>query len=217
MRSGARAVEALEKVGLGDQLDKAPNQMSGGQMQRVAIARAIVNNPDILLADEPTGALDSETSVQIMNLLQEIAKDKLIIMVTHNPDLASKYATRTVRLLDGRIVGDDNPCTESETSAPVTVKVKEHTSMSFATAMSLSLHNLMTKKGAHPAHGVCGLDRHHRYRAHPLALARLPVLHQHRAGADALVLPADDRGKPRGYVRDAHGHDGREGRRKGNT
>lgn len=142
----ARAVEALEKVGLGDQLDKAPNQMSGGQMQRVAIARAIVNNPDILLADEPTGALDSETSVQIMNLLQEIAKDKLIIMVTHNPELASKYATRTVRLLDGRIVGDDNPCTESETSAPVTVKVKEHTSMSFATAMSLSLHNLMTKK-----------------------------------------------------------------------
>ena len=109
----ARAVEALEKVGLGDQLDKAPNQMSGGQMQRVAIARAIVNNPDILLADEPTGALDSETSVQIMNLLQEIAKDKLIIMVTHNPELASKYATRTVRLLDGRIVGDDNPCTES--------------------------------------------------------------------------------------------------------
>ena len=100
----ARAVEALEKVGLGDQLDKAPNQMSGGQMQRVAIARAIVNNPDILLADEPTGALDSETSVQIMNLLQEIAKDKLIIMVTHNPELASKYATRTVRLLDGRIV-----------------------------------------------------------------------------------------------------------------
>lgn len=142
----ARAVEALEKVGLGDQLDKAPNQMSGGQMQRVAIARAIVNNPDILLADEPTGALDSETSVQIMNLLQEIAKDKLIIMVTHNPELASKYATRTVRLLDGKIVGDDNPCTESETSAPVTVKVKEHTSMSFATAMSLSLHNLMTKK-----------------------------------------------------------------------
>ena len=127
----ARAVEALEKVGLGDQLDKAPNQMSGGQMQRVAIARAIVNNPDILLADEPTGALDSETSVQIMNLLQEIAKDKLIIMVTHNPELASKYATRTVRLLDGKIVGDDNPCTESETSAPVTVKVKADVDVGF--------------------------------------------------------------------------------------
>lgn len=141
-----RAKKALESVGLGDQMGKKPNQMSGGQMQRVAIARALVNDPDILLADEPTGALDSETSVQIMNLLQEIAKDKLIIMVTHNPELASKYATRTVRLLDGRIVGDDNPCTESETSAPVTVKVKEHTSMSFATAMSLSLHNLMTKK-----------------------------------------------------------------------
>ena len=141
-----RAREALEKVGLGEHVNKRPSQLSGGQMQRVAIARAIVNNPDILLADEPTGALDSETSVQIMNLLQEIAKDKLIIMVTHNPELASKYATRTVRLLDGKIVGDDNPCTESETSAPVTVKVKEHTSMSFATAMSLSLHNLMTKK-----------------------------------------------------------------------
>ena len=141
-----RAKKALESVGLGDQMGKKPNQMSGGHMQRVAIARALVNDPDILLADEPTGALDSETSVQIMNLLQEIAKDKLIIMVTHNPELASKYATRTVRLLDGKIVGDDNPCTESETSAPVTVKVKEHTSMSFATAMSLSLHNLMTKK-----------------------------------------------------------------------
>ncbi len=185
--------------------------MSGGQMQRVAIARAIVNNPDILLADEPTGALDSETSVQIMNLLQEIAKDKLIIMVTHNPELASKYATRTVRLLDGKIVGDDNPCTESETSAPVTVKVKEHTSMSFATAMSLSLHNLMTKKAPHPAHRIRRLDRHHRHRAHFVALARLSVLHRHRAGADALVLPADDRGKPRGHVRDALGHVGRKG------
>ena len=185
----ARAVEALEKVGLGDQLDKAPNQMSGGQMQRVAIARAIVNNPDILLADEPTGALDSETSVQIMNLLQEIAKDKLIIMVTHNPELASKYATRTVRLLDGRIVGDDNPCTESETSAPVTVKVKEHELCHRHEPVAAQPHD---EKGAHPAHGVCWLDRHHRYRAHPLALARLPVLHQHRAGADALVLPADD-------------------------
>ena len=206
----ARAVEALEKVGLGDQLDKAPNQMSGGQMQRVAIARAIVNNPDILLADEPTGALDSETSVQIMNLLQEIAKDKLIIMVTHNPELASKYATRTVRLLDGKIVGDDNPCTESETSAPVTVKVKEHTSM------SCNVHEPVAaqpydEKGPHPAHRIRRLDRHHRHRAHFVALARLSVLHRHRAGADALVLPADDRGKPRGHVRDALGHVGRKG------
>ena len=111
-----RAKKALESVGLGDQLDKKPNQMSGGQMQRVAIARALVNDPDILLADEPTGALDSETSVQVMEILKNISKDRLIIMVTHNPELASKYATRTVRLLDGRIVGDDNPCTESELS-----------------------------------------------------------------------------------------------------
>ena len=98
-----RAVEALEKVGLGDQLNKRPNQMSGGQMQRVAIARAIVNDPEILLADEPTGALDSKTSVQVMEILKEISKDRLIIMVTHNPELAEKYATRTIKLLDGEV------------------------------------------------------------------------------------------------------------------
>ena len=104
-----RAKEALVKVGLGDQLKKKPNQMSGGQMQRVAIARALVNDPDILLADEPTGALDSETSVQIMELLKEISKDKLIIMVTHNPELAEKYSNRIIRLLDGKVVDDTNP------------------------------------------------------------------------------------------------------------
>ena len=104
-----RAVSVLKKVGLADQLHKKPNQMSGGQMQRVAIARALVNNPDILLADEPTGALDSETSVQIMELLKEIAKDKLVIMVTHNPELAEAYSTRIVRLLDGKITADSNP------------------------------------------------------------------------------------------------------------
>ena len=141
-----RVKQALALMQLEGMEKRFPNQMSGGQMQRVAIARALVNDPEILLADEPTGALDSETSVQIMEILKDISHEKLIIMVTHNPELASKYATRTVRLLDGKIVGDDNPCTESETSAPVTVKVKEHTSMSFATAMSLSLHNLMTKK-----------------------------------------------------------------------
>ena len=102
-------MKVLEKVGLGDQLNKKPNQMSGGQMQRVAIARALVNDPDILLADEPTGALDSETSVQIMELLKEIAEDKLVIMVTHNPDLAERYSTRIVRLLDGEIKGDTEP------------------------------------------------------------------------------------------------------------
>ena len=104
-----RAKEALEKVGLGDQLHKRPNQMSGGQMQRVAIARALVNDPDILLADEPTGALDSETSIQVMDLLNEVAKDRLVIMVTHNPELAEKYANRVVNLADGKITGDTNP------------------------------------------------------------------------------------------------------------
>ena len=110
----ARAKQALEKVGLGDQLKKKPNQMSGGQMQRVAIARALVNNPEILLADEPTGALDSETSVQIMELLKEVAKDRLVIMVTHNPELAQKYSTRIIRLLDGEITDDSDPYTDEE-------------------------------------------------------------------------------------------------------
>ena len=142
-------------MGLGDQLHKKPNQMSGGQMQRVAIARALVNNPDILLADEPTGALDSETSVQIMELLKEIAKDRLIIMVTHNPELANKYSTRIIKLLDGRVVDDSDPYTEN-VAAPIKKpegkkskkdKKRERTSMSFLTALSLSLNNLMTKKG----------------------------------------------------------------------
>lgn len=146
-----RATEALEKVGLGDQLNKKPNQMSGGQMQRVAIARALVNEPDILLADEPTGALDSETSLQIMELLKEIAKDKLIIMVTHNPELAEKYSTRIIRLLDGEIIDDTLPYDGTEEtkkeSAEKPAVVKKKASMSFWTALSLSMNNLMTKKG----------------------------------------------------------------------
>ena len=144
-----RAKEALEKVGLGDQLRKKPNQMSGGQMQRVAIARALVNDPEILLADEPTGALDSQTSVQIMEILKEISKDKLIIMVTHNPELAEQYASRTVRLLDGEIQSDSDPYNgeEADRSSEVrSVKKGKKTSMSFFTALSLSLNNLMTKK-----------------------------------------------------------------------
>ncbi|MBP5411079.1 MAG: ABC transporter ATP-binding protein/permease [Lachnospiraceae bacterium] len=140
-----RARKALEDVGLGDQLEKKPNQLSGGQMQRVAIARALVNNPDIVLADEPTGALDTETSVQIMDLLKGIAKDKLVIMVTHNPDLAAAYATRTICLLDGKITSDSKSLTEEELSAK-TDRKPNHTSMSFLTALSLSLTNLMTKK-----------------------------------------------------------------------
>ena len=147
-----RAEDVLKKVGLGDHMKKRPNQMSGGQMQRVAIARALINDPDILLADEPTGALDSETSVQIMDLLKEVAKDRLIIMVTHNPELAEQYATRIVRLKDGNILGDTDPYepTEEEASrarqTAANIK-KGHRSMSLGTAVSLSLNNLMTKKG----------------------------------------------------------------------
>ena len=158
-----RAVEALEKVGLGEHIHKKPNQMSGGRMQRVAIARALVNNPDILLADEPTGALDTDTSVQIMEILKEISKDRLIIMVTHNPELAMKYSTRIIRLLDGNITDDSNPYTKeqmeedilnidtselklSEKDKKESRQKKSKTSMSFLTALSLSTNNLMTKK-----------------------------------------------------------------------
>lgn len=141
-----RAETVLKKVGLGEHMHKRPNQMSGGQMQRVAIARALINNPDVLLADEPTGALDSETSVQIMELLKEIAKDKLVIMVTHNPELAEKYSTRIVRLKDGKITDDTNPCTVSE-SSPAQKRKNKKISMSFLTALSLSFNNLRTKKG----------------------------------------------------------------------
>ena len=141
-----RATEALERVGLGDQIHKRPNQMSGGQMQRVAIARALVNDPEIILADEPTGALDSETSVQIMEILKEISADKLIIMVTHNPELAEEYSSRIIRLLDGKVVSDTDPY-EPEAIAARTEKTDKKPSMSFWTALSLSFNNLMTKKG----------------------------------------------------------------------
>lgn len=164
-----RAIEALEKVGLSEQIHKKPNQMSGGQMQRVAIARALVNDPDILLADEPTGALDTETSIQIMEILKEISRDRLIIMVTHNPELAKDYSTRIVRLLDGVITDDSNPYTQEDMEADIKAKEaakaeasaaslknagksgkksgkKQKTSMSFFTALSLSFNNLMTKK-----------------------------------------------------------------------
>lgn len=140
-----RAVKALEQVGLGDQLGKKPNQMSGGQMQRVAIARALVNDPDILLADEPTGALDSETSVQIMEILKKISRDKLIIMVTHNPELADSYASRIIRLRDGLITGDTMPFSAQDDE--ISELVQRKTAMSYVTALSLSLNNLMTKKG----------------------------------------------------------------------
>lgn len=140
-----RAIKALKDVGLEDQIYKKPNQMSGGQMQRVAIARALVSNPDILLADEPTGALDSKTSIQIMELLNKIAKDKLVIMVTHNPELAEVYSTRIIKLLDGNITNDSNPYEKSEQKENNNKTGK--TNMSFKTALSLSLNNLLTKKG----------------------------------------------------------------------
>ncbi len=137
-----RAKEALEKVGLGDQCHKRPNQLSGGQMQRVAIARALVNDPDILLADEPTGALDSETSLQVMDLLNEVANDRLVIMVTHNPELAEKYATRIVKLSDGKITSDSNPFeVKEEESSKAEHKNMGKSSMSFLTSLSLSFNS----------------------------------------------------------------------------
>ena len=141
-----RALLALEKVGLADQINKKPNQMSGGQMQRVAIARALVNNPRILLADEPTGALDSETSLQIMELLKEIALDRLVIMVTHNPELAETYSTRIIKLLDGKVIDDTDPYISEEKTEVNKAKSIKKPSMSIFTALSLSLNNLMTKK-----------------------------------------------------------------------
>ena len=156
----ARAKAALEEVGLGDQLNKRPSEMSGGQMQRVAIARALVNNPDIILADEPTGALDTKTSVQVMEILKEISKERLIIMVTHNPELAETYSSRIIRMLDGRLVGDSNPYDEKECAKEGEIvraalekekengkKKEKKPSMSFFTSFMLSLKNLFTKKG----------------------------------------------------------------------
>ena len=143
-----KAIKALEQVGLADHIHKKPNQLSGGQMQRVAIARALVNNPDIILADEPTGALDSDTSIQVMNLLKEVAKDRLVIMVTHNPELAESYATRIVKLRDGKILSDTNPyIIEKEKQKKPEHKNLGKTSMSFLTSLSLSFNNLKTKKG----------------------------------------------------------------------
>ena len=141
-----RAIKALEEVGLKEQIHKRPNQLSGGQMQRVAIARALVNNPDIILADEPTGALDTKTSVQVMEILKKISKDKLIIMVTHNPELAEKYSSRIIKILDGKITDDSDPIEHQKEEKQQDTK-KKRTSMKFLTALRLSLNNLMTKKG----------------------------------------------------------------------
>ncbi len=142
-----RAKKALEEVGLGEHINKKPSQLSGGQMQRVAIARALINDPEILLADEPTGALDSKTSVQIMDLLTQIAKDRLVVMVTHNPELAQQYATRIVNLTDGVITSDTDPFEPTEDEMHLSDKPIRKTRMSFLTALGLSFNNLMTKKG----------------------------------------------------------------------
>ena len=141
-----RAIKALEEVGLRNHINKKPNQLSGGQMQRVAIARALVNNPDIILADEPTGALDTKTSIQVMEILKKISKDKLVIMVTHNPDLAQKYSSRIIKILDGKIIDDSDEVKETSKEEKVN-DTKRRTSMKFFTALHLSLNNLMTKKG----------------------------------------------------------------------
>ncbi len=142
-----KAEEALKKVGLEDQMRKKPNELSGGQMQRVAIARALVNEPEILLADEPTGALDSDTSIQVMELLKELARERLVIMVTHNPELADRYATRVIRLLDGRVTSDTAPYDGGEQPDSDEQEKKETTGMHFTTALGLSFRNLLTKKG----------------------------------------------------------------------
>ena len=150
-----KAIQALEAVGLGDQLRKRPSQMSGGQMQRVAIARALVNDPDIILADEPTGALDSETSLQVMDILKEVAKDRLVVMVTHNPDLAKTYSTRIIRMLDGRMQSDTMPLTDAELEenrkadqkALASAKKEKKPVMKWGTAFGLSLKNLVAKRG----------------------------------------------------------------------
>ncbi len=198
-----RAKKALADVGLESQLNKRPSEMSGGQMQRVAIARALVNDPDIILADEPTGALDTVTSVQVMEILKKISKDKLIIMVTHNPELAEKYSSRIINILDGEITGDSNPLTEEEYKAEQEAdkaqieqakgkKVKKP-SMSFGTAFSLSLKNLLTKKGQNYADIFRGKHRHHRHSADTRALAGLYPLHRLGAGKRPFSLPADYR------------------------
>lgn len=188
-----RAKEVLERVGLGNQIHKKPNQMSGGQMQRVAIARALINDPDILLADEPTGALDTETSVQIMELLKEIAKDKLVIMVTHNPELAQQYSTRIVKLLDGNIIDDSNPFSdEDEAKEDDGSYEPRKTSMSMFTAFSLSLNNLMTKEGTNVLNSICRKYRNHRNSAYIVAIVWIPEVHKRCTGGDTCHISSAD-------------------------
>ena len=203
-----RAIEALERVGLGDQLKKKPNEISGGQMQRVAIARAIVNDPDIVLADEPTGALDSETSKVVMDILKEISKDRLVVMVTHNAELANQYSTRIIRVLDGLVIGDSAPLTDEEVRAEHEYGIKKaeaegkkkKPTMSFGTSFGLSLKTYYEKR-AHGADLVCRQHRHHRHRPHLRRLTRRDDVHQPRPGGHPLLLSPHPRGAAR-----RHGH-----------
>ncbi len=166
--------------------------MSGGQMQRVAIARALVNNPDILLADEPTGALDSETSIQVMELLKEVAKDRLVVMVTHNPELAEQYATRIVRLKDGVIQSDTSPFEPDDTNAPPKHKNMGRASMSMLHLSGAELQQPAHQEGPHPAHGLRRLHRHHRHRAHHLALHRRQHLYRRHGAGHPFRVPGAD-------------------------
>ncbi|MEI3057381.1 MAG: ABC transporter ATP-binding protein [Eubacteriales bacterium] len=204
-----RAKAVLERVGLGDQLGKKPNQMSGGQMQRVAIARALVNDPDILLADEPTGALDSETSVQVMEILKEVSRDRLVIMVTHNPELAEKYSTRLVRLLDGKMTGDSDPYdpTAEEKRKSDAKKSGKHrrkeprTRRKDLDVLSYGAFPLpqqpYDQKSPHAAHIVRGKHRHHRDSAHTVAPDGHSGLYLPYAGGHSVVLPDNDRSRKR--------------------
>ena len=215
-----RSVEALARVGLADQLHKKPSQLSGGQMQRVAIARALVNNPDILLADEPTGALDSETSVQVMELLREVARDRLVVMVTHNPELAEEYATRIVRLRDGKIQSDSRPFQpETGQEAPPVHKKMGKASMSFLTALSLSFNNLRTKKARTLLTLFCRFHRYHRHRVDSGCVHRRQRLYRWSgggnpggiSGADPEHGPGlclDDEYRRRGRRRESGGRSG---------
>ena len=188
-----RAIEALEKVGLGDQIRKRPSQMSGGQMQRVAIARALVNNPDILLADEPTGALDTQTSVQIMEILREISREKLVIMVTHNPDLAEQYSTRIVRMQDGQILSDTDPFEPGEEIAPAAVSNERPRCRSdCAVAVAQQPDD---QKGTNDPDFLCRFDRHYRHRTDPVAVQRRAGVYQRGAGRYPRVL-SDSAGSP---------------------
>ncbi len=177
-RRRRRATKALEQVGLGDQLHKRPTEMSGGQMQRVAIARALVNNPDILLADEPTGALDSETSIQVMELLKDVAKDRLVVMVTHNPELAERYATRIVRLRDGVIQSDTTPFAPDDSAAGAAGAQKSGPFFHVAAHRSRAeLQQPAHQKTRTLLTAFAGFHRHHRHCAHPFALGRCEQLY----------------------------------------